>query len=142
MNSTGTFFTWSNGQTTWAPQIDGPQYIIVSFLPLFLAVLYTIPWRILDSTIRQLEPFYQLHNPDGVLAENSLCLDYSTWLPFVVPYKSIRRGHFMVCRHAPFIAKIQVFKLTFTGLLVVYNFCSCIVSYSSVIRSLFRQSQW
>jgi hypothetical protein len=72
------------------------QYIIVSFVPLILAVIFTIPWRILDSTIREMEPFYQLQRPDGSFAKDSLCLDYSTIWPFVASWKSLRKGHIMV----------------------------------------------
>jgi hypothetical protein len=54
-----------------------------------------VPWRILDGTIREMEPFYQLHQRGGALGRNSLCLDYSTSLLVAVPFKSLYRGHFI-----------------------------------------------
>jgi hypothetical protein len=85
VNSTSTFFVWPDGTTTLSPQITPQQYVSVSFLPLIIAALYVIPWRILDSTIREMEPFYQLHQPGGSSAEYSLCLDYSTSFMFTTP---------------------------------------------------------
>ncbi|KAF4633241.1 hypothetical protein G7Y89_g4876 [Cudoniella acicularis] len=95
VNSTGTYFAWSNDMTTLAPQITLDQYVTVSFVPLIIAVLYTIPWRILDSTFREMEPFYQLNQHGGALGRNSLCLDYSTSFLITVPFKALYRGHFI-----------------------------------------------
>jgi hypothetical protein len=72
------------------------QYVLVSFVPLILATLYTIPWKILDNTVREMEPFYQLSQPGGATAENSLCLDYATSILLTTPFKALRRGHFIV----------------------------------------------
>jgi hypothetical protein len=93
---TGTFFHWSNGQSTIAPDINLQQYVLVSFVPLILATFYTIPWKILDNTVREMEPFYQLSQPGGATAENSLCLDYATSILLMTPFKALRRGHFIV----------------------------------------------
>ncbi|KAG9231653.1 hypothetical protein BJ875DRAFT_486826 [Amylocarpus encephaloides] len=71
------------------------EYIIVAFVPLIVAVLYTLPWRILDSTIREMEPFYQLNRRGGALGKNSLCLDYSTSYLITTPFKAISRGHYI-----------------------------------------------
>lgn len=90
------FSKWSNGGTTIAPRITLLQYVSVAFVPLILAVLFTIPWRILDSTIRELEPFYQLARPGGALAEDSLCLDYGDNFLITTPFKAIFRGHYIV----------------------------------------------
>jgi hypothetical protein len=68
----------------------------VSFVPLILATLYTIPWKILDNTIREMEPFYQLSQHGGATAENSICLDYATSSIFTVPVKAISRGQMLV----------------------------------------------
>jgi hypothetical protein len=95
-NSTGTYIAWSNGATTDAPRITRNQYFLVSFFPLIISAFYIIPWRILDSTIREMEPFYQLSQPGGATAENSLCLDYGTSFILVTPIKAMLRGHFIV----------------------------------------------
>jgi hypothetical protein len=96
VNSTGTFFTWSNGQSTLSATISQQQYLLVSFIPLIMATLFTIPWKILDNTIKEMEPFYQLSRPGGATAENSICLDYATSTIFTVPIKAISRGHILV----------------------------------------------
>jgi hypothetical protein len=96
VNSTGTFVVWSDGTTTVAPQITLQQYVSVSFVPLIIAALYVIPFRILDSTVREMEPFYQLYQPGGSIAEYTLCLDYSTSFLFITPIKSGFRGHILV----------------------------------------------
>ncbi|PVH84231.1 hypothetical protein DL98DRAFT_584803 [Cadophora sp. DSE1049] len=97
VNGTGTYLKWSNGGVTFAPRITLLQYICVAIVPLLLAVIFTIPWRILDSTIRELEPFYQLARPRGAFAEDSLCLNYGASFLIAMPFKSITKGHFIVC---------------------------------------------
>ncbi|KAK0103384.1 hypothetical protein ONS95_005410 [Cadophora gregata] len=97
VNGTGTYLKWSNGGVTFAPRITLVQYICVAIVPLLLAVIFTIPWRILDSTIRELEPFYQLAGPGGAFAEDSLCLNYGASFLITMPFKSITKGHFIVC---------------------------------------------
>jgi hypothetical protein len=93
VNSTGTFLLWPGGESSIYPQITLSQYTLVAFVPLILAVLYTIPFRILDRTIREYEPFYQLSQSGGALAEYSLCLDYTTSNAFTTPFKAGWRGH-------------------------------------------------
>jgi hypothetical protein len=93
VNGTGTFLIWQGGESTIYPQITLSQYTLVAFVPLLLAVVYTIPFRILDRTICEMEPFYQLHQPGGALAEHSLCLDYMTSNGFITPFKAGMRRH-------------------------------------------------
>lgn len=53
-----------------------------------------MPWRILDNTIRQMEPYYQLHNKrGGALGKDSLLLDYNASFTITAPFKAISRGH-------------------------------------------------
>lgn len=68
----------------------------MSVVPLILATLFSIPWKILDNTIKEMEPFYQLSRPGGATAENSICLDYATSTILTVPIKAISRGHMLV----------------------------------------------
>ena len=95
VNSTGVYYKMSNGEIHFAPQITLRQYILVAFVPLIIAVLYTLPWRILDSTFREMEPFYQLNQPGGALGKHTLCLDYTTSWLITVPFRAISRGHFI-----------------------------------------------
>ena len=84
----------SDGSVEIPPQITLKQYVIVSFIPLILAIIFTIPWRIIDNTIRNMEPIYQLYK--GSNAEDSLCLDYSTRTLLTRPIRSLSRGHMLV----------------------------------------------
>ncbi|CZR58679.1 uncharacterized protein PAC_08571 [Phialocephala subalpina] len=93
VNSTGTYLKWSNGGIGPYPQITLEQYLYVAFLPLILVVIYSIPWHILDNTVREMEPFYQLNHPDGALGRDSLCLDYGSSLLVTIPFRSLYRGH-------------------------------------------------
>lgn len=43
-----------------------------------------------------MEPLYQLQQPDGVKAENSIALDYSASINIVATFNAIRKGHFLV----------------------------------------------
>ncbi|KAL9634320.1 MAG: hypothetical protein Q9204_003047 [Flavoplaca sp. TL-2023a] len=67
-----------------------------AFLPTVLAVLFSIPWYILFTAVQEMEPFYQLADPQGALARDSLCLDYRASLNVVTTLKAGLRGHFVV----------------------------------------------
>lgn len=72
------------------------EYLIGAFLPTVLAVLFSIPWYILFSAVQEMEPFYQLADPQGALARDSLCLDYRASLNVVTTLRAGLRGHFVV----------------------------------------------
>ena len=72
------------------------DYVIGAFLPTILAVLFSIPWQLLHSAIKEIEPFYQLHNADGVSAEDSLALDYRASVNMVATFTAIRKSHYLV----------------------------------------------
>ncbi|KAL8924116.1 MAG: hypothetical protein Q9208_004253 [Pyrenodesmia sp. 3 TL-2023] len=72
------------------------EYLIGAFLPTVLAVLFSIPWYILFTAVQEMEPFYQLADPQGALARDSLCLDYRAYVNVVATLKAGLRGHFVV----------------------------------------------
>ena len=72
------------------------EYLIGAFLPTVLAVLFSIPWYILFTAVQEMEPFYQLANPQGALARDSICLDYRAYVNVVSTVKAGLRGHFVV----------------------------------------------
>lgn len=72
------------------------QYIIGAFVPTILAVLFAIPWNLLASALQEMEPFYQLHNPEGVAASESLLLDYQNSINVAATVNAFRNGHFLV----------------------------------------------
>ena len=48
------------------------------------------------SAIKEIEPFYQLHNADGALAEDSLALDYRASISILGTITAIRKRHYVV----------------------------------------------
>ena len=76
--------------------ISRSEYIIGSFLPTIIAVLFTIPWHILASALKEMEPFYQLSSPSGARADKSLALTYRASINVVSTIQAIGNGHYLV----------------------------------------------
>lgn len=76
--------------------ISPQDYVIGAFVPTILAVLFSIPWHLLASAIKEIEPFYQLHSADGALAENSITLEYRASINIVATFTAIRKKHYLV----------------------------------------------
>ena len=72
------------------------EYIIGAFVPTILAVIYSIPWHLLASAIKEIEPFYQLQRPEGVTAEDSIGLDYRASINVIATFSAFTKGHFLV----------------------------------------------
>ena len=72
------------------------DYIIGCFLPTILAVIFTIPWHILASAVKEIEPFHQLHKPEGATADKSLALTYRASVNFVSTINAMINGHYLV----------------------------------------------
>jgi hypothetical protein len=97
VNSSGTFYIHSDGSITIPPQITYSQYLIVSFLPLFIAIFYSIPWRIVENTIRSMEPIYQLQqSPANGNSSDPINLDYESSWTIILPFRAYSRKHFTV----------------------------------------------
>ena len=72
------------------------DYIIGAFIPTLIAVIFCIPWHILSSAIKEMEPFFQLQRADGAPAESSICLGYKASITPISTLNAIRNGHFLV----------------------------------------------
>ncbi|KAL8785769.1 MAG: hypothetical protein Q9213_003147 [Squamulea squamosa] len=72
------------------------DYLVGAFLPTVLAVLFSIPWYILFTAVQEMEPFYQLADPQGALARDSICLDYRAYVKVVAILQAGLRGHSVV----------------------------------------------
>jgi hypothetical protein len=96
VNASRTFIKLSDGSRVIPHQINPKEYLLVSWDPLILATLFTIPWRIVDNTLRETESFYQLQRPGGVTAENSLFLNYATSYFLTAPFKALGLRHYVV----------------------------------------------
>lgn len=60
------------------------------YLPTLIFVVYGVFWQSMDFDIRRLEPFYQLSQPNGSTAEESLNMDYMTMFSFLIPVKAFK----------------------------------------------------
>lgn len=72
------------------------DYVTGAFLPTILAVLFAIPWTLIDTAAKQIEPIYQLAEIRGASAANSLSLNYVTMSMFVVPFRAFSRRHWVI----------------------------------------------
>jgi hypothetical protein len=68
-------------------------YFVGAFLSTLIAVLFSLPWLIIDSKIRALEPFHQLSKDRGAEARKSLGMDYLYPFAIVAPIKALFAGH-------------------------------------------------
>lgn len=82
----------SNDPTSVTPR----DYILGMWIPTIIAVLFSIPWHLLASAIKEIEPFYQLHSVNGVSAKDSLALDYGTSITIVATLNAIKKRHYLV----------------------------------------------
>lgn len=62
-----------------------------SFLPLLLGIFYGLLYASVDHDLKRLEAYFQLSNPKGVTADNSLLLEYPYLMAITVPYVSFRK---------------------------------------------------
>jgi hypothetical protein len=70
--------------------------VVGAFVPTIIAVLFTIPWGLLDTSVQRLEPFYQLSGNNGASASNSLLLDYPGTNIFMLLFKALFKRHWIV----------------------------------------------
>ena len=54
-------------------------------------------WDLLDSTIRKLEPYYQMSQPSGASIKHSLFLDYYSMFPLYAVLRAWQSQHWAVC---------------------------------------------
>lgn len=78
--------------------VDMPvaEFFAWKYLPTMVMVAYGVLWQLMEYNIKRLEPYYQLSQPTGNTAAKSLNLDYVSMIPYVVPFKAIRNGHWTV----------------------------------------------
>jgi hypothetical protein len=72
------------------------EYVLGAFVPVIVAVIFTIPWKILNAAVKEIEPFYQLQRNDGVTAADSLTLEYRSSINFIATFIAIRKGHLLI----------------------------------------------
>ncbi|KAI9748336.1 MAG: hypothetical protein M4579_007253, partial [Chaenotheca gracillima] len=67
-----------------------------NYLPTLLAVSFGIFWGWIDLDVKRLEPYFQLSNPGGAEASNSLLLHYPIDFIALVPIKAAKRRQWNV----------------------------------------------
>ena len=66
------------------------QIFVFRYLPITVIVLFSMSWSWIDLDVKRIEPWLQLSQHDGALAQDSVLLHYPVdFLPFV-PYKAAR----------------------------------------------------
>ncbi|KAH7120732.1 hypothetical protein EDB81DRAFT_627223, partial [Dactylonectria macrodidyma] len=68
-------------------------YFIGTFLPILMASIFAIPWKILDLEVKSLEPFAQLARPSGRTAPHNLILHYNGFSGFLAAFTAPFTGH-------------------------------------------------
>ncbi|KAI9710402.1 MAG: hypothetical protein M1812_007438 [Candelaria pacifica] len=72
------------------------KYFTGAYLPVMLAVLYRLLWTSVYATVKIMEPFYQLTQPDGALGKDSLTTYYQSSGFTPEPIQGYLRGHWVV----------------------------------------------
>ncbi|KAM0431072.1 hypothetical protein ACHAPT_005710 [Fusarium lateritium] len=83
--------------------LDAGKYFVGKFLPAMLAVMLSIPARVIDLNAQQYQPFYALNRPNGALGPQSMNLHFSGWTGFLQPFNVLAQGH-----PVPFISMLIV----------------------------------
>ncbi len=73
-----------------------PAGFLYSFIPSTIGLILFLLWQPFDMYFRALQPFYNLANPRGTSAEESLVLNYTSCFPFVVSIRAATAGHYKV----------------------------------------------
>lgn len=75
-------------------EVDGqPSFInhCFNFGPLIFGVSYGLLFASIDHEIKRLEAYFQLSNPEGASADDSLLLSYPYMMAITAPFVALRR---------------------------------------------------
>ncbi|KAK3985152.1 hypothetical protein QBC44DRAFT_405464 [Cladorrhinum sp. PSN332] len=76
--------------------ISNSQYFVGFFLPTLLAVVLTIPIRMIDMAAKQFQPWRALTHGHGSLAKESLCLRTSGWHGIISSFTALAQGQVLM----------------------------------------------
>ncbi|ORY56864.1 uncharacterized protein BCR38DRAFT_304169, partial [Pseudomassariella vexata] len=91
-----TYPTGSPGPNVTVYYTTYGQYFVGMFLPTLLAILLSIPIRILDLNAKLFQPWHELTHRDGAAGRESLCLETSGWQSVVTSVRSLFGGQALV----------------------------------------------
>ncbi|EPE10116.1 hypothetical protein F503_05211 [Ophiostoma piceae UAMH 11346] len=77
-------------------EIHGMLYFAVKFAPTIIAVTFGILWQVTDFEVKRLEAFYQLSKEGGAVADESINVDYVTYIAFLRPFRALHCKHYAV----------------------------------------------
>lgn len=61
------------------------EYILWTYIPSVVAVLYGVLWAIVDGEAKRVGKYHQLAKPTGSLGKSSVCVDYYCfWSPLAI----------------------------------------------------------
>jgi hypothetical protein len=61
------------------------EYILWTYIPSVVAVLYGVLWAIVDGEAKRVGKYHQLAKPTGSLGKSSVCVDYHCfWSPLAI----------------------------------------------------------
>ncbi|KAF2261894.1 hypothetical protein CC78DRAFT_607034 [Lojkania enalia] len=69
------------------------QYFVGAYLPILVAVLFAIPWILINRAVKSMEPFFELSSPSGASAERSIT---AVCTSFQYSVKSLTNGRWAV----------------------------------------------
>ncbi|OHW98058.1 hypothetical protein CSPAE12_03238 [Colletotrichum incanum] len=81
------------------------DYFVGKFLPVILAVMITIPLRIIDLNAKLYQPFFAMAQEGGALGRNSIALQFDGWKGLLAPFKVLMQGH-----PVPFITTLMLWS--------------------------------
>ncbi|KAF4497843.1 hypothetical protein FAGAP_6010 [Fusarium agapanthi] len=84
-------------------ELDAGKYFLGKFLPPILAVMLSIPARVIDYNAQLFQPFHALNRVDGAMGPESMNLHFGGWAGIVEPFNGLVDGH-----PVPFITMLIV----------------------------------
>ncbi|GKT52462.1 uncharacterized protein ColSpa_12643 [Colletotrichum spaethianum] len=81
------------------------DYFVGKFLPVILAVMVTIPLRIIDLNVKLYQPFFAMAQEGGSLGKNSINLQFDGWKGILTPFEVLMQGH-----PVPFITTLMLWS--------------------------------
>ncbi|KAL7764382.1 hypothetical protein ACKLNR_005527 [Fusarium oxysporum f. sp. zingiberi] len=84
-------------------ELDAGKYFLGKFLPPILAVMLSIPARVIDYNAQLFQPFHALNRVDGAMGPESMNLHFGGWSGIVEPFNGLVDGH-----PVPFITMLVV----------------------------------
>lgn len=73
-----------------------PADFVFSFVPAMVGMLFFLQFQVIDLSLRTLQPWADLYDVNGSLAQRSLLADYAACLPLQSTWRALRNGHWRV----------------------------------------------